>query len=235
VVSNSLPTNLSNIAMQRRTGRRPLIAAPAPAAKSVSKPSSKPQETSKPDKKSSTLFDRPPSSGRASKSTPQTECEPEPKLERAKDVDRKAASKPANLKREQSDLFKSFSKPKAKLKREDTGSSAGESPAPATEPSVRSASLMSRSLVLTVHSRIPKVVKMMVRRAVNHSDPYLLISTEPMKDASEDEQEDDFVDTTNINSSSARLQAYRQAQLRKMMDDDGKTLGLLAVLPRTDQ
>jgi len=144
VILIRLSLNLCNIAMQRRTGRQPLVAAPAPAAKTIGRPSGKSQEISKQDIKSGSPFDRPSSSGKASKSTPQAESKPEPKAERAKDADKKVAPKAASLKREQSGLFKSFSKPKAKLKKEVTGSSAGESPASATEPSVRIACPLPR-------------------------------------------------------------------------------------------
>ena len=48
----------------------------------------------------------------------------------------KPTSKPALLKREQSDIFKSFSKPKAKLKKEDTDSSTTVSFAPVAEQAV---------------------------------------------------------------------------------------------------
>ena len=55
---------------------------------------------------------------------------------RPRDVEGKPISKPAPIKREQSDIFKSFSKPKAKVKHEDTGSSTGASPAPSRGRSV---------------------------------------------------------------------------------------------------
>lgn len=61
---------------------------------------------------------------------------PEVKSQQIKGGDRKSGHKPSALKREQSDLFKSFSKPKPKLDREDTGSSASGSPGPASVHSV---------------------------------------------------------------------------------------------------
>lgn len=129
--------SLINIVVQRRTGKRPLVAAPvAPVAKPIAKTSSKSQGTSKQDTEFSNPFERPSSSSKTSKSTTQAESKSELKNARVKEADKKATPKPANLKREQSDLFKSFSKPKAKLTEEDTGSSAGNSPPTATEPSV---------------------------------------------------------------------------------------------------
>ena len=58
----------------------------------------------------------------------------EAKTKEPESGDRKAISKPPTMKREQSDIFKSFSKPKAKLNREDAGSSDGASPAANTAP-----------------------------------------------------------------------------------------------------
>lgn len=137
VILIPLSISLSDIVMQRRTGRRPPYSAPAAqVAASTVGPRGKSQESSKQDPKSSSPFDRPLSSGKARKATTQLESKTEPRFARAKEADKKATAKPANLKREQSDLFKSFSKPRAKFNKEDTGSSAGDSPVPVTEHSV---------------------------------------------------------------------------------------------------
>lgn len=76
--------------------------------------------------------DRPPSSDKLTKSTSQAAFVPEIKTERFRDAEKK----PSAAKREQSDIFRSFSKPKPKLKHEDTDISTGASPAPNTAHSV---------------------------------------------------------------------------------------------------
>ena len=53
------------------------------------------------------------------------------------------------------------------------------------------------------------------------ANPTLLISLEPMKDASEDEQEDDFISQPTKPSDPNKSKAERAEQLRKMMEDDG--------------
>ena len=61
---------------------------------------------------------------------------PETNGEGPNDVEEKPASKRSLVKREPSDIFKSFSRPKVSLKHESTGSSTGASPASKTAPTV---------------------------------------------------------------------------------------------------
>lgn len=82
-------------------------------------------------------FNRRSSQAKSTKSTPKVTVAVDTKAEGARDVEKKPASKPLAVKREPSDIFKSFSRPKSSLKRENTGTSAGASPAPTTAPSVR--------------------------------------------------------------------------------------------------
>ncbi len=49
----------------------------------------------------------------------------------------------------------------------------------------------------------------------------LMTSTEPMKDASENEQEDDFISKPTENPDPKKSKAQRAEQLRKMMEDEG--------------
>ena len=62
------------------------------------------------------------------------EVRPEAKTEEPTTSDTKTATKLPTIRREQSDIFKSFSKPKPKLNREDTRSSTGASPAASAAP-----------------------------------------------------------------------------------------------------
>jgi len=62
--------------------------------------------------------------------------EVKPEQPKAATTSKKPAGKPPAMKREMSDIFKSFSKPKPKLAREETGSSHGGTPAPETPQSV---------------------------------------------------------------------------------------------------
>ena len=57
----------------------------------------------------------------------------------------KSAGKVRSVKKEQSDIFRSFSKPKPRLTRENTDSSAGPSPAPAASLSVSSSNLLCQA------------------------------------------------------------------------------------------
>ena len=80
--------------------------------------------------------DRPTSSDKSTESTLQPAVVPDLKAERQRDVEKKPTSKPPRAKREQSDAFKSFSKPNVKLKHEDTAISNDASPTPNTALSV---------------------------------------------------------------------------------------------------
>lgn len=81
--------------------------------------------------------DPPASNYKSTKSTVQAAVAPEGKAERQKEVEKKPASKPPAVKREQSDVFKSFSKPNTKLKHEDTAIAPDASPLRDTALSVR--------------------------------------------------------------------------------------------------
>ncbi|KAI9836582.1 MAG: hypothetical protein M1819_001214 [Sarea resinae] len=104
---------------------------------------------------------------------------------------RKANVKPS-IRRDTSDIFKSFAKSQPKLKRKDTDSSAEASPAlsapDSAEPSAR--------------------------------------EDEPMKDASEDEQEEDFVVNKFDGKDESRRQAksQREDELRKMMEEEDELM-----------
>jgi DNA polymerase delta subunit 3 len=60
-----------------------------------------------------------------------------------------------------------------------------------------------------------------------------------MKDASEDEQEDDFIETKKGDSKAAESRAERQEKLRKMMEDEGTPRQIRIckslTLPQTDE
>lgn len=139
---------------------------------------------------------------------------------------KKAPGKPTSLTREQSDLFKAFSKPKAKLHREDTGSSVGDSPAPSVvAQSVRVHVSAGVDSVLIVSSPESQVYLRMVCTTKDPTFETMLTCAEPMKDASEDEQEADFIDSTAAEAKSNRnSKAEREEQLRKMMEQEGMYL-----------
>lgn len=72
------------------------------------------------------------------KATSQVDLKPTAEPQSLKQSEKKATSKHLVVKREQSDIFKSFSKPKSRLNREDTNSSVEAASTVATEISVRS-------------------------------------------------------------------------------------------------
>lgn len=47
-----------------------------------------------------------------------------------------------------------------------------------------------------------------------------------MKDASEDEQEEDFMASNSANARTSKLQFEREEQLRKMMEDEGRKISV---------
>jgi len=118
--------------LQRRSGRRPIISSAPENTVKAEKQAFSSQETGKlilNDVKASTV---------EPSACSQTGGEAQPrssaKTEEPRSSDKKTTIRPPIMRKEQSDIFKSFSKPKAKLNREDTGSSAGASPAASTAP-----------------------------------------------------------------------------------------------------
>jgi len=119
---------LSNCgALKRRTGKRSNGPLPTTSAVKLHDKASSISQGVRANVETSKQPDRPSSSDQSIGSTPQAESKP---------TEKKPTSKPAAPKREQSDIFQSFSRPKAKLTKEDTGSSIGVSPAPASRQSV---------------------------------------------------------------------------------------------------
>lgn len=61
-------------------------------------------------------------------------------------------------------------------------------------------------------------------------DIVLLISIEPMKDASDEDIEDDLMKTIKSHSGIAKSRSEREEKLRQMMDDDGKVSNLAIIV-----
>ena len=118
---------IQNGRVRRRTARRPLGIAPSIiAAKAVEKKAStKPQEIVR-DSKAGLRA----ASSSSQDSKPIGEAGPERK------PSEKTSSKMPALKKERSDIFKSFSKPKSSLQKETTDSSAAASPVPTSQEKV---------------------------------------------------------------------------------------------------
>lgn len=123
---------------QRRTGQRPVLASPISTAiqpKNIAV--SKAQVTG--EVKSKTNDSANEKKSFVKPSSQQGEVKPVVKSQPPRKTEKKAISKVSSQKREQSAIFKTFSKPKPKLKKQDTGSSAGTS-AIVTANSVRHSS-----------------------------------------------------------------------------------------------
>lgn len=179
---------IHNAGVERRTGRRPPVGAPLNPVETINKKAiSKSQGINRDQRNADKPSDR---SSSSDKSTSQDALTSAKKAERPRDVEKKPASKPSAAKREQSDIFKSFSKPKTKLRHEDTGSSTAASPAANIAP----------------------------------SEPKGVQEDEPMKDASEDEQEEDFMASNSANARTSKSQFERNEQLRKMMEDEDEEM-----------
>ncbi|KAL8639683.1 MAG: hypothetical protein Q9228_003306 [Teloschistes exilis] len=124
------------------------------------------------------------------KTSSQVESKPKHPAAKPSSQERKGVGKTPSLKREQSDIFKSFAMTPAKVSRNNTDSSAGASPA-----SEESAS---------------------ATKAPAHKD-----EADPMGYSSEEEQPDAFPPSKEQATKTSRpLRSEREAQLRKMMDDE---------------
>ncbi len=130
----------------------------------------------------------------------------------------KAAGKVPALKRDTSDIFKSFAKAKAKPKKESSGASAE---ATSTVQSVRSLHVILSLGVLTINR--PSQAKWKTVSASGNACCPRLTYIEHMGEASEDEQgeEPDLVDPKDGHDTNRKSRAERKEMLRKMMDDDG--------------
>ncbi|MCJ1249775.1 hypothetical protein MMC30_007001 [Trapelia coarctata] len=120
---------ISNPRVKRRTGPRPAIAPSSTTPVTQTKPASS-VPASKVLPKAST-----PSIFPSTLSQPLSKMEVKQEQPKATSTSKKATTKTPAMKREMSDIFKSFSKPKPKLTKEETGSSHGGTPAPETPQS----------------------------------------------------------------------------------------------------
>ncbi|KAI4131579.1 MAG: hypothetical protein LQ347_002916 [Umbilicaria vellea] len=181
---------IQNTRVKRRIGRRPHIPVPTLAS---TKPALKSALPSQHTRKLSTKIEKQAShASEGGKEASSADSGSDLTSQQPKRTTKKATGKPTGPRREQSDLFKAFAKPKAKLNRDDTGSSVGDLPAPPVAQ-------------LPGESSVPE--------------------DEPMQDASEDEQEADFIDNTAAAAKSNRKsKAEREEQLRNMMEQEGMYL-----------
>ncbi|KAL8787414.1 MAG: hypothetical protein Q9195_007789 [Heterodermia aff. obscurata] len=170
---------IQNPRVKRRTGARP---PPPPAVIEPAKPTSYRPEPKKTDTKSTKAPDRLSSSTTTAPKSETSVLQHKPS--ETKSVDKKPA-----LKKETSDIFKSFGKTKA----------------PATKPRTEETNTGTASIAANTKEDAPR--------------------TEPMKDASESEQEEDFMPSTTTSTkanpkSSGPSRSERKETLRKMMDED---------------
>ncbi|KAI4203972.1 MAG: hypothetical protein LQ346_001684 [Caloplaca aetnensis] len=113
---------IQNARVRRRTGTKPVTAAATPT---ISKGTRVPHHTSKIDTESSMTSEGKDNQRRTSSIDESKLEEPE---KRQSIQEKKAATKTLGLKREQSDIFKSFAKPRAKVSRENSEGLIGPSP-----------------------------------------------------------------------------------------------------------
>ncbi|KAL8853521.1 MAG: hypothetical protein Q9221_001680 [Calogaya cf. arnoldii] len=121
---------IQNPRVKRKTGPRPLPAHATPTASKgtlgpkASTPAVKAETKPNPARETKAL---------PSKTASRSEAKPKDETPQQSSQQKKPATKTPGLKREQSDIFRSFAKPSNKVSRENTGSSAGTSPAPKVE------------------------------------------------------------------------------------------------------
>ncbi|KAL8769982.1 MAG: hypothetical protein Q9209_004229 [Squamulea sp. 1 TL-2023] len=193
---------IQNPRVKRRTGARPLPAQTAPAASRASLDS----KASTPAMKAETKPSQAPTSkALSSQAADRSETKSKDETPQQSSQQKKPATKTPALKREQSDIFKSFSKPPNKVSRENTASSAGgASPAPKVEtPAAEEAPIFQED--------------------------------ESMDDASNGEQlEDSMISEEKAAKSKRPTRSEREDQLKKLLDDDddGMTASTTIYIPK---
>ncbi|KAL9002539.1 MAG: hypothetical protein Q9188_004537 [Gyalolechia gomerana] len=110
---------IQNAQVRRRTGPKPIVAAV---------PKTEGSSAKLPDPKASQW-----------RTSDQADTKPKNQPSRQNIQEKKIVSRAPSLKRDQSDIFKSFAKPRAQISRENTDSSAGASPAPQPCPTLLTA------------------------------------------------------------------------------------------------
>ena len=161
-----------------------------------------------------------------------SEAKPDVKQSQSTGTNKATTTKPPTMKREQSSIFKQFSKTKPKIAREGTGSSVDTFPAVTTPQSVCASK--GHCVESPIYLNHLGSCKCPWRRYVTYSClvQNSLIDLEPMKDASEDEQEADLlVASTKSDASKRASKTEREERLRKMMDDEG-SISRCKCLPR---
>jgi DNA polymerase delta subunit 3 len=124
-----------NTGVRRRTGQRPLpTSASIVTANPANQPNSKLKKADMDDSSNASNFDRLSSKVKLEVSSSQSTKDVQSKRP---EEQKKAASTPSQLRRDSSNIFKSFAKAKPKLKREGTDSSAGTSGIDSGAPSGR--------------------------------------------------------------------------------------------------
>ncbi|CAO1601614.1 CDC27 protein [Xanthoria calcicola] len=180
---------IQNARVKRRTGPRPL---PAQSTSAATKASLTPK-ASTPAVKTGTQ----PNPARETKALPaktasRSEAKPKDETSQQSSQQKKPATKTPALKRDKSDIFKSFAKPPNKVSRENTASSAVASPAPKAET--------------PAPEKIPDASQ----------DP-----DESMDEASDGEQlEDSLISAEKAAQSKRGTRSEREDQLKKLLDDD---------------
>ncbi|KAL8953377.1 MAG: hypothetical protein Q9222_000754 [Ikaeria aurantiellina] len=171
---------MQNTRVKRRTGPRPT-------------PSSTPVATNRGSLGASTAVPAPESRNLQRKVSEQEDVRPKSRASQLDSQEKKPTAKPPRLKKEQSDIFKSFSKPREKVSRENTGTSTAASPVP--------------NATVQEHSDSQRV-------QTDQKD-------DPMNGASESEQEEDFmINNTKPSKKAHPSRQEREEQLRNLMNDD---------------
>ncbi|KAI4258996.1 MAG: hypothetical protein L6R42_004809 [Xanthoria sp. 1 TBL-2021] len=219
---------IQNARVKRRTGPRPIPAQSTPTASKgtlapkASTPAVKAETKPNPARETKAL---------PAKTASRSEAKPKDETPQQSSQQKRSAAKTPGLRREQSDIFKSFAKPANKVSRENTGSSVGASPAPKAVRFFPN----NRSIVklLTIVSyrklQLPKKSKMlhkMVRRTQRTKQTFisLLVNPESMDEASDGEQlEDSIISAEKAAKSKRGTRSEREDQLKKLLDDDGRT------------
>ncbi|KAL8699139.1 MAG: hypothetical protein Q9224_001548, partial [Gallowayella concinna] len=136
--------------------------------------------------------------------------------------EKKPATKAPTMKREQSDIFKSFSKPQPKLSRENTQSSTGASPTPKV---VRVPNKQNVTKVLTGVEQETPIAE----------DVPSIRDDASMDDASDNEQMEDTVGGSEETAHIGRNTRFdREDQLRRLWDDDATAENTPMETPKTD-
>ncbi|KAL8916506.1 MAG: hypothetical protein Q9208_008484 [Pyrenodesmia sp. 3 TL-2023] len=216
---------IQNAQVKRRTGTKSVATAVTPTVTKGSQGPKTSHHASKPDNRSAKTSEGKDNQRRTS-STEETKPKGSERQQSAQE--KKAPTKTQGMKRENSDIFKSFAKPRAHVSRDNTESSTAPSPAPQEVSCFPLAARFSTQLTDNEQESPASVTASKVEEDAH------------MSDESESEDVEEFLKTKGKSANpGGSTRSEREEQLRKMMDDDGipqtRTQATISLLTKAEE